>query len=174
MQPLYIKEYHAPCGELLLGSIGDALCLCDWRENAEQHTLPRLERLVQAEAIFEETEATRKASNELDEYFNGTRTAFSAELLASPTPLGTPFQCTVWDALRLIPYGHTCSYQDVATAIGRPSAVRAVATAIGRNPLSILIPCHRVIATSGGLGGYAGGLAAKRYLLELERKQFRG
>lgn len=81
---------------------------------------------------------------------------------------GTPFQRQVWAALAAIPYGETCSYGAIATAIGRPTASRAVGAAVGRNPLSLIVPCHRVVGTSGGLTGFAGGLATKRHLLELE------
>ncbi len=84
-------------------------------------------------------------------------------------PDGTPFQQQVWQAAINIPYAATATYRDIAVAIGRPKAVRAVGTALGRNPLHILIPCHRVIATTGRLTGYAGGLERKTMLLELER-----
>ena len=84
---------------------------------------------------------------------------------------GTDFQRRVWDQLCRIPYGTTCSYQDVARAIGRPSAVRAVGTANGANPLPLIVPCHRVVATGGKLGGYGGGLDLKRRLLAMERAE---
>ena len=84
------------------------------------------------------------------------------------TPQGTPFQLRVWRALQDIPYGRTCSYAELAAAVGSPRACRAVGQANGRNPLMIVIPCHRVIAAGGGLGGYSGGLDIKRFLLRLE------
>ena len=83
-------------------------------------------------------------------------------------PRGTPFQLRVWRALQDIPYGRTCSYSELAAAVGSPRACRAVGQANGRNPLMIVIPCHRVIAAGGGLGGYSGGLDIKRFLLRLE------
>lgn len=83
-------------------------------------------------------------------------------------PQGTPFQLRVWRALQDIPYGRTCSYAELAAAVGSPRACRAVGQANGRNPLMIVIPCHRVIAAGGGLGGYSGGLDIKRFLLRLE------
>lgn len=83
-------------------------------------------------------------------------------------PEGTPFQRKVWDQLKTIPYGQTVSYGQIASAIGKPKAFQAVGNAIGRNPISIIIPCHRVIGSDGRLTGYAGGLPAKQYLLELE------
>jgi methylated-DNA-[protein]-cysteine S-methyltransferase len=102
----------------------------------------------------------------LSGYFAGDAVAFDLPL----APLGTPFQRTVWDALLAIPYGATASYLDIAMRLGRPSATRAVGAANGRNPIPILIPCHRVIGANGTLTGYAGGLERKRALLALESK----
>ena len=102
---------------------------------------------------------------EVREYFAGARRDFSVAL----RPAGTPFQRRVWDELRRIPHGATRSYLEVATAIGRPTATRAVARANGANPVAILIPCHRVVGADGSLTGYGGGLWRKRLLLELER-----
>lgn len=101
---------------------------------------------------------------QLDEYFSGRRQQFELPL----APRGTAFQQQVWQALQRIPYGRTCSYSDLAGEIGRPQAVRAVGTANGANPISIIIPCHRVIGRDGSLTGYAGGLPRKQLLLELE------
>lgn len=101
---------------------------------------------------------------QLGDYFAGRRTNFSLPI----KPLGTPFQRQVWQALLAIPYGHTASYQAIARAIGQPQACRAVGGANHRNPLSIIIPCHRVIRADGRLGGYGGGLDRKKYLLDLE------
>ena len=102
---------------------------------------------------------------QLAEYFAGTRSEFELKL----APDGTPFQLAVLDALQQIPYGETCSYQDIAARIGKPKAVRAVGAANGRNPLPIIIPCHRVIGSNGSLTGFGGGLPTKRFLLDLER-----
>ena len=107
--------------------------------------------------------------DELRRYFAGEPVDFQTPLAAR----GTPFQRRVWRALREIPYGQTRSYAELARAIGRPSACRAVAQANARNPISILVPCHRVIGSDGGLTGYASGLERKRRLLELERGQAR-
>ncbi|MBV5321625.1 MAG: methylated-DNA--[protein]-cysteine S-methyltransferase [Sulfuricurvum sp.] len=103
---------------------------------------------------------------ELHEYFAGKRKPFTLPL----NPDGTPFQKQVWETLLTIPYGKTISYAQEAEQFGNPKAVRAVASANGRNPIAILIPCHRVIASSGGLGGYTGGIDKKEFLLELEEK----
>ncbi|MBI5433028.1 MAG: methylated-DNA--[protein]-cysteine S-methyltransferase [Planctomycetes bacterium] len=103
--------------------------------------------------------------DELAAYFAGERERFELEL----SPRGTPFQHMVWQALRAIPFGETRSYAELARAIGRPKAVRAVGAANGANPWAIVVPCHRVIGADGSLTGYAGGLERKRALLELER-----
>lgn len=106
----------------------------------------------------------KEAVRQLGEYFAGGRTAFDLPM----TPRGTPFQLEVWRALRAIPFGETASYGDIARAIGRPRAVRAVGAANGKNPLAIVVPCHRVIGSNGTLTGYAGGLDLKRWLLSHE------
>ncbi len=105
------------------------------------------------------------ARRQLEEYFSGQRTRFSLELM----PRGTPFQLSVLRALTEIPYGETRSYRDIAIRLGNPKAVRAVGAANGRNPLPIIIPCHRVIGSDGSLTGFGGGLMTKRFLLDLER-----
>ena len=104
------------------------------------------------------------ASEQLGEYFGGERTEFDLRL----APVGTRFQEQVWDALRRIPYGRTASYGEIARGIGHPTASRAVGMANGSNPISIVVPCHRVIGTDGKLTGYAGGVERKRFLLQLE------
>ncbi len=103
---------------------------------------------------------------QLGEYFVGKRDAFDVPLDLSS---GTPFQQTVWQALLKIPYGKTISYAQLANLIGQPTAYRAVANANGKNPISLIIPCHRVIASNGELGGYTGGVAIKQQLLALEQ-----
>jgi methylated-DNA-[protein]-cysteine S-methyltransferase len=102
---------------------------------------------------------------QLDEYFAGTRRKFDLPL----DLVGTEFQLSVWDALQRIPFGETRTYSRLAATIGRPSAVRAVGAANGKNPISIVVPCHRVIGADGSLTGFAGGLEVKRFLLEHER-----
>ena len=102
--------------------------------------------------------------NQLAEYFAGTRKQFDVPLALH----GTPFQLEVWRALQQIPYGGTRSYADIARAIGRPTATRAVGAANGANPIPIIVPCHRVLGSNGSLTGFGGGIAVKRRLLELE------
>ena len=108
----------------------------------------------------------RAVERQLREYFQGKRTDFDLRLHAK----GTPFQQSVWKALMKIPYGQTRSYGDIAKAVGRPTAVRAVGLANGRNPLPIVVPCHRVIGAGGNLVGYGGGLHVKQALLDRERE----
>ena len=117
----------------------------DWREDAD--TLP-------------------EARRQLEEYFAGERTSFDLALSVK----GTQFQKQVWQQLLEIPYGETISYGQLADAVGAPRAFRAAGSANGRNQISVIIPCHRVIATGGKLGGYGGGLANKQFLLDLERR----
>lgn len=107
--------------------------------------------------------------DQLEEYFSGSRREFTVPLVLS----GTDFQRAVWRRLAEIPYGSTASYGEVATAIGRPSAARAVGAATGLNPISVIIPCHRLVGANGALTGFAGGLDAKRWLLRHEQSQQR-
>lgn len=118
------------------------------------------------EIVGRETHDTvlEACAGQLTEYFAARRRTFELPL----APAGTPFQQSVWSALARIPYGELRTYRDVAHAIGNPAAVRAVGAANGRNPLPIVVPCHRVIGSNGTLTGFAGGLAAKAYLLRLE------
>ena len=106
----------------------------------------------------------QQAEKQLEEYFAGKRTTFSLPLRLT----GTGFQERVWREIALIPYGKTISYSDLARKAGAPRAIRAAGTSTGRNPIGLIIPCHRVVGKNGGIGGYAGGLERKRYLLELE------
>lgn len=107
----------------------------------------------------------QQARTQLTEYFTGLRRQFDLPLDLSA---GTPFQQAVWHALLSLPFGKTCSYGALSAQLGRPTAVRAVSSAVGRNPLSIVVPCHRVLGANGALTGYAGGLDRKAALLKLE------
>lgn len=140
----------APFGELLVAKEGEAVVEIRFRPGDVDGV--RDDRAVAGVAA------------QLDEYFRGERRAFDLPL----APRGTEFQQLVWAALQRIPYGETRSYADIAREIGRPAAVRAVGAANGANPIPIVIPCHRVVASDGGLGGYGGGLARKRWLLAHE------
>lgn len=166
--PVFAR-FASPVGPLLLvGFLGG-----DSTENAHRVTLlagvyfaeaPHAERAL-PQGAREAPGAFDPIVQQLVEYFAGERTTFAVDL----GPVGTPFQRAVWQALRAIPYGATATYADIAAAIGKPRAVRAVGAANGRNPLSIVVPCHRVIGRDGTLTGYAGGVAQKEKLLALER-----
>jgi methylated-DNA-[protein]-cysteine S-methyltransferase len=110
-------------------------------------------------------EALAPVTAQLAEYFAGRRLAFDLPL----APVGTPFQLKVWSALREIPYGRTTTYGQIATGLGQPTASRAVGLANGRNPIAVIVPCHRVIGANGSLTGFGGGLPRKRWLLEHEQ-----
>lgn len=156
--PTTYTHADSPLGPLLLTADGDALTglflntsptpASDWIR--EDHAAP-----------FPETR------RQLAAYFAGSLTEFTLPL----APVGTAFQIRVWDALRAIPYGTTCSYGDLARRLGSPGAARAVGLANGRNPISIVVPCHRVLGTSGRLTGYSGGMERKAFLLALEQQK---
>lgn len=157
--------YESPCGTLMLGSLGDHLCLCDWQgEKNRDHVANRLRRLLDTNFIDGTSAVIDTAIVQLDEYFAGQRKEFDIPLLFA----GTDFQRKVWDALLSIPFGQTISYSEMARQIEMPKAIRAVANANGANAISIFAPCHRVIGHNHTMTGYAGGIAAKRYLLALE------
>ena len=152
----YYQLWHSPIGDILLTSDGQALT---GLYVASKRHAPQIQKHWQPAG-------TRLAHviQQLDEYFKGRRTEFDVVT----RPRGTAFQQQVWAALCAIPYGETRSYGTLAKRIGNPLASRAVGLANGRNPISIIVPCHRVIGASGSLVGYGGGLAAKRFLLDLE------
>ncbi|HEX2677778.1 MAG TPA: methylated-DNA--[protein]-cysteine S-methyltransferase [Polyangiales bacterium] len=154
---LHHTTFASPLGALDLYASDGALVAAYFAEHRHR---PRL-----VASAAPEHAVLRQACEQLHEYFCGARRDFSVPLAAR----GTAFQHEVWRALRDIPFGAVRSYAELARAIARPEASRAVGAANGRNPLSIFVPCHRVIGSSGELTGYAGGLAAKRWLLEHER-----
>ena len=148
----------SPVGVLKLVASDAGLVAVLWQEDD-----PKRVRLEEAREDDSHV-VLRKAVTQLEEYFAGKRREFDLPLDAR----GTEFQKLVWEQLLAIPYGETRSYGELAARLGKPTASRAVGAANGRNPLSIVVPCHRVIGTSGALTGFAGGLETKRVLLELE------
>lgn len=164
--PIYIQYYSSPCGEIVLASMGDRLCLCDWNEMpCAERNKRRLVRMLGAEFREELSEVLLRTKRQLDEYFAGRRTSFDIPLLM----MGTDFQKRVWNTLLEIPYGEVRTYKEIAMRVNNLRGVRAVAQAIGANGISIFIPCHRIIGSDNTLTGFAGGLEAKRILLERER-----
>lgn len=156
--PSYVHTTPSPIGELTLIGDGDALtALC---LPTHRHRPPLAPDARTDAAPFHEVVA------QLEAYFGGDRQDFDLPL----APRGTAFQQQVWEALRGIAYGTTTTYGDLARSIGNPGAVRAVGLANGRNPIPIILPCHRVVGADGSLTGYGGGLDAKRALLDLESR----
>jgi methylated-DNA-[protein]-cysteine S-methyltransferase len=157
MSTIRYCHMQSPIGPLLLAGSDEALRVVSFPSG-------RGARRPKPEWI-EDATAFRETIRQLGEYFAGERTAFELPL----EPHGNEFQLRVWQALRQIPYGATATYGEIATAIGEPlSASRAVGSANGANPLPIVIPCHRVIGAGGALVGFGGGLATKKFLLDLE------
>ena len=154
------KTFHSPVGKLKLVASDKGLIAVLW-ENDKPNRV-RLGELVKSHSHPVLMEAERQ----LGEYFEGKRRSFSVALDLR----GTPFQKNVWEALLAIPFGETRSYRDLAKKLGNPKATRAVGAANGRNPISIIVPCHRVIGSNGKLRGFAGGLETKARLLELEQR----
>ena len=169
MHKINIQHYNSPVGEILLGSYKDKLCLADWRYRRMRSSIDkRIQKGLKAEYVEESSSVIEETIKQLQAYFIGERKTFDIPLLM----VGTDFQKSVWDGLIKIPYGTTASYLELSKNIGNEKAVRAVASANGANAISILIPCHRIIGSTGDLVGYAGGLPAKKKLLELENSLF--
>ena len=152
-------EYHStPIGKLLLAGDGDCLTLLGFPSGKMQKR--------HEQDWLKDSSPFKEVRSQLDSYFAGEREEFDLPLL----PKGTQFQESVWQALTEVPYGETWSYGQLASHIGRPKASRAVGAANGLNPIPIIIPCHRVIGSSGKLTGFGGGLETKQYLLSLESR----
>ncbi|MNI21191.1 Methylated-DNA--protein-cysteine methyltransferase [compost metagenome] len=165
---LYVKEIQSPIGSLVLVASNKGLCSIEFGTLADNQA--KLERWVNrwfgSHQLKADGEALQAVHEQLEQYFGGERQCFELELDLQ----GTIFQKQVWEALKLIPYGETASYKAVAEAIGSPKAVRAVGGANNRNPIPVIIPCHRVIGASGKQVGYGGGLPIQTHLLQLEGK----
>jgi O-6-methylguanine DNA methyltransferase len=158
METLYYFRTSSPAGPLFLAASAKGLMRLEF-EGRQQKVNPATIKL------HESKPALAPYLRELNEYFDGKRREFSFPLDLR----GTEFQLACWNALLEIPYGETRSYRDIAQAIGHPHAYRAVGMSNNRNPVAIVVPCHRVIASSGSLCGYGGGLDIKRHLLDLEQ-----
>jgi methylated-DNA-[protein]-cysteine S-methyltransferase len=155
---MFYSYMDSPVGRLLLAGDDDKLKVIGFSSgNKARGAAADWERF---------DEPFRAVKKQLEQYFAGERHQFELDL----APDATPFQSQVLEALQQIPYGETCSYQDVAVSVGNPKAVRAVGGANGNNPIPIVIPCHRVVGSDGSLTGFGGGLDNKRFLLDLERR----
>ena len=152
----------SPLGSILLVASGDALCGLYF---GDQKYFPGIDGTWQQD---ESRPVLRAARRQLDEYFAGSRKRFDVPL----APNGTPFQRDVWNAIAQVPWGETSTYSALALRVGHAGSARAVGAATGRNPLCIIVPCHRIVGSNGSLTGYAGGLERKQKLLALERSSF--
>ena len=169
METLYCANMNSVIGPLFLAASGDGLLALEFdaRFPGQQSIRPNPRHLREEKKGLQFADSARRMQvyvSELEEYFDGKRRGFTFPLDLR----GTDFQLACWRALLAIPYGETRSYADIARAVGKPNAFRAVGMANNRNPVAIVVPCHRVIASDGTLCGYGGGLDVKRKLLELE------
>lgn len=162
---IVLKHLETPLGLCLIGATDKGICLLDFVDegNPEEH-IQQLEKLTGMKSQTGEHAYLNLLEEQLGEYFEKRRTEFTLPLF---TP-GTEFQQTVWEVLQTVPYGSIRSYKQQAAVLGKPEAVRAVASANGQNRVAILIPCHRIVGSTGKLTGYRGGLWRKKSLLDLE------
>lgn len=166
MNQINIQLHKTEIGEVILGSFRGKLCLLGFRSREMTRTVDdRIKKALNAEFVEHDDEILEKTRTQLDEYLKGRRREFDIPVLM----VGTDFQRSVWNALLQVPYGATASYLQIARAIGKEKAVRAVGNACRANPIGIIVPCHRIIGSDGSLVGYYGGLSLKRHLLNLER-----
>jgi len=164
-EAIFLAWIRSPLGPLVAGATSDGICLLEFSDRRMLETeLASLKRLFSAPLVPGSNPHLERLREEVDGYFRGFRRAFSVPLLFP----GTEFQRRVWQELLTVPYGATRSYEELASAIGQPKAVRAVGHANGLNRIAIVIPCHRIVNKNGRLGGYGGGLRRKQYLLDLE------
>jgi len=169
METIHTCEFESPAGRLRLGSSDKGLCWVELPGAAGRGFSGWLRAHAPDAAVEDDPHANRSAREQILEYLEGERIRFELPLDLR----ASPFQHAVYEQLLAIPYGETRSYAEVAAAAGSPLAVRATGTANGVNPIALVIPCHRVIASGGGLGGYGGGLSLKRRLLAMESARVR-
>lgn len=163
---IYVSRLTTPLGPMFVGCTDEGLCLLEFVDRKMLETeFHDLQVRLKARIVRGNHPHIQQVEQELKEYFEGKRKVFTVPLAAP----GTEFQKEAWQALHTIPYGSTVSYQTQAQKLGKPKAVRAVASANGNNRISIIIPCHRVIGKDGALRGYGGGIERKRWLLNLEK-----
>lgn len=164
---IYTSSHPTPLGAMTLAATAKGLVGC-WFEDDKHSPDQTGWQALDANTPDAASRVLKKTGQRLDQYFKGKSVDAWSEDIPIDFVHGTPFQRSVWQALLGIGHGQSLTYGDIASAVGRPSAVRAVGSAIGRNPISILVPCHRVLGRDGSLTGYAGGLHRKQALLQLE------
>jgi len=165
MNSIDIQYHKTKIGELILGSFGKKLCLLDFRYRRMRSAVDnRITRELNTEYLKKTNNLLNETKRQIDEYLIGKRIKFEVPILM----VGSDFQKQVWNELLKVKYGETATYLDISKKIDNPKAVRAAASANGANAIALIIPCHRVIESNGGLGGYGGGLPVKKRLLTLE------
>ena len=161
------RNYDSPIGRLILIVSGRSLVYCGLDVEECRGKMNKIKSRFLGEATEEEEMLLLRAGSQLDGYFRGERRKFDLPLYFE----GTPFQMDVWKGISEVAYGETITYTSLAAKIGNEGAVRAVANACGKNPISIIIGCHRIVGSGGSIGGYTGGVDKKRILLALEREE---
>jgi len=170
MRTINIQYYKTKIGELISGSFENKLCMLDFRYRRMRNTVDkRIQNGLEAEFIEQDDKVLQKTRKQIDEYLAGERKEFEIPILM----VETEFQKQVWQELMNVKYGETASYLDLAKRINNEKAVRVVASANGANSIGLIIPCHRIIETNGGLGGYGGGLPVKKDCSKLKQKKLR-
>lgn len=166
MNDINIQYYKTRIGDMIVGSHNNKLCLLDFRYRKMREAVDdRLKRKLNASFVEKSDDVIEDTKKQVSEYLSGERKSFDISIIM----VGTDFQKRVWEVLTKISYGQTMSYLDLAKDINNEKAVRAVANANGANAIGLIIPCHRVIESGGGLGGYGGGVLVKKKLLNLEK-----
>ena len=166
---IFYSTVQSPLGDMIAGSTDKGICFLEWHDRGGvERILSRVEKRYKKPLEEKISEHLLNLQTELNNYFDGTLTYFEVPIDVN----GTEFENRVWDHLLKIPYAETRSYGEIALELGKPGASRAVGRANGSNYLSIVIPCHRVIESNGKLRGYGGGLKRKKYLLDLEFRNF--
>ena len=166
MSRISVQYHRTEIGELVLGAFGGKLCLLGFRYGKARNAADdRIKKGLEAEFVEQDDEILEETRKQLDEYLSGRRKEFDIPVLL----VGTDFQTSVWKALMRVPYGAVSTYSQLAKDVDNEKAVRAVGNAVGANPISIVVPCHRIIGSDGGLVGYGGGLSLKKRLLALEQ-----
>ncbi|PQJ16932.1 methylated-DNA--[protein]-cysteine S-methyltransferase [Nonlabens tegetincola] len=164
---ILVAPYSSPVGILLIGTFDDHLVLCDWKYRKQRDQIDhRLTQYFNASLEYKKTRFHQTIFQQLEDYFNKGLKKFTIPILLA----GTNFQKDIWNTLLDLEYGEVISYGALSRKRNQQKAIRALAAANGANALSIIVPCHRVVGADGSLTGYAGGLKAKRYLIDLERK----
>lgn len=167
MSAINIQYHKTKIGELILGSFGDKLCLLDFRYRRMRSTVDnRITNELNTKYLEKDNDFLNETKKQINEYLNGTRIKFDVPILL----VGSDFQRQVWNELLKVKYGETATYLDISKRIDNPKAVRAAASANGANAIALIVPCHRIIESNGGLGGFGGGLPVKKRLLNIEIK----